>query len=234
MYTYPALQIEEKRIVIDSGWFSADREIKRSKGLHLSHVINFIDNKKYDDTGDRSDSLNNYAVSGFLWERVIDRVVNLSKEELFEWLFTQALFDVPNPKLIRPGEQSIDICDCPECKGKGCDKCRGTGRINLYFTPDAYSVDEAIMEEHKWTTKSSRNDISKFDRWINYQIPMYLKVLGLFKCRLRVLFSRGNYTTGEPEWKEFMLTYSQQELDEIFDMVMLNAKYMVDNGLVNF
>lgn len=229
------MQIEEKQIILDASWFSAEREIQRSKGLHLSHVINFIEDGGISAHREgRSDSLNNYAVSGFLWERIIDRVINLSKEELFEWLFTRAMFDVSNPKLVRVGEVCVEVCKC--CSDKKCIKCKGTGSIKMYLTPDAYYVDEELMEEHKWTTKSSRNEISsdKFVRWTQYQIPIYLKVLGLKKCRLRVCFSRGDYKSGEPEWKEFLLTYSNRELEEAFEMVMLNARYMVENGLVNY
>ena len=233
------MQIEEKRIIIDSSWFSVEREVRRSKGIHLSHVLNFIEDQNAATRRDRDgnkDSLHNYAVSGFLWERIIEKVVNLSQAELFEWLFTRALFDVDNPKLIRPGEVNVDICECPGCAGTGCTKCGNTGRIKLYFTPDMYSIDEELLEEHKWTTRSSNNEITsdKFARWIQYQIPVYLKVLRLLKCRLRVCFSRGDYKSGEPEWREYLITYSQQELDEIFDMVLMNAKYMVDNGLADY
>lgn len=209
-------QIESKRIVIDSTWFSAEREISRSKGLHLSHIINFIEDGGVVGKRDqRSDSLNNYAAGGFVWERVLDKLIHYTPEELFEMLFTQAFFEVHNPKVVRPGEICLD---------------------GIYMTPDGYHIEDECLEEWKYTNKSLNNPITgpKFARWIQYQIPAYLKALNLTTCRLRVYYARGNYTTGEPTFMEYMITYTQQEIDETWDMIKMNAEYMIANGLVDF
>lgn len=209
----PSLQIEEKQIILDASWFSAEREIQRSKGLHLSHVINFIEGRKGDGP-DRSDSLNNYACGGFLWERVLDKLIHYTPEELFEMLFTQALFEIPNPKVVRPGEICLD---------------------GIYMTPDGYDIEQQCLQEWKYTNKSSNTPIThdKFSRWVQYQIPSYLKALSLTKCILHVYYARGNYTTGEPIWKQHTLIYSQQEIDETWDAIKMNAEYMREHGLVD-
>lgn len=234
------MQVNEKRVVIDSTFFSPEREVRRSKGLHLSHVIDFIESgsRAAKQQGDRGkDSLHNYAGCGFLWERVLEKVIHLPPEELFEWVFTQALFEVPkHPRVIRPGEQRIPICKCDKCAGDGkdCEWCGGGGTIYLYCTPDGYNIDQECLEEWKYTNKSARNPITgpKFSRWIQYQIPTYLKVLGLTECRLRVYFARGDYTTGEPIWMEFYLVYTPEEIEEAWQMIRTNAEYMIKEGLI--
>lgn len=229
------MHITEKRINIDSNWFSAEREVARSKGLHLSQIIDFIEGKDRE-VGGLSEVGHAFAAGGFLWERVLDRLVNLNKTELFEWLFTQALFEVSNPVVVRPGEQSIDIGECSLCDGNGktvegfqlaidCVSCAGTGRAVIYMTPDGYHIDDMILEEWKHTTKSCKYGINqqKFGRWTKWQIPAYLKSLGLTTCRLRVYFVRGDYTDNQPQWWEYTLEYTQQEIDETWDCIVQHA-----------
>ena len=184
-----------------------------------------------------------YAVGGFLWERALDKLVHLTKEELWEYVFTQALFEIDKPDVFRPGEQCMDAGECPLCEGKGvfidpvrmCDVCGGVGRIRVYVTPDGVSIETGFLEEWKHTSKSANTPIThqKFSRWTQFQIPVYLKALNLHTCKLRVYFSRGFYTTNEPVWKEFELTYSNTELDEIWDMICMHALLMCKEGLIN-
>lgn len=228
------MQITEERIVINSNWFSPERDIKRTPGLHLSHVINFIeDNASGKPRKQDLDMMNNYACAGFLWERVLEKVIECDPWQLWEWLFSRAMVDVEDPKIIRPGEQHIKW-ECPECTGKECKVCGGTGVLRVFMTPDGFHLDDACLEEWKYTSKSVKNGIThpKFKRWLDYQIPVYLKALGLLRCRLRVYFSRGDYTTGEPIWMQYMITYTQDEVDETWEMVRLNAEYMIVNGMV--
>lgn len=163
--------------------------------------------------GKMPDSAHAYMSAGFLWERVLEKLTELSPVELWEWLFSRAMVDVHNPNVIRPGEQCVD---------------------GIYMTPDGYNITDGFLEEWKYTTKSLKGGIQgpKFRRWVDYQIPCYLRALGLTSCRLRVYFARGDYTSGQPIWMEYILTYTQQELDEIWDSVVLNAAYMRDHGLV--
>lgn len=239
------MQVEEKRIIIDSNWFSAERDVHRTKGLHLSHVIDFIEEqesgKKRDrpDGGGLSDIGHNYAAGGFLWERVLTRLIEHNPKELWEWLFTQVMNEIDDPDVIRPGEQ-VYSWECPDCSIETRDECRtceGTGILSMYMTPDGVNIlgdgTDIYLEEYKFTTKSSKDPIThpKFGRWVRYQIPCYLKVMNLTKCRLRVYFVRGDYTTGEPAWYEYIITFSQTEIDEIWESVVLNAQYMYRHGL---
>src|SRR3990167_971716 len=242
--SHSLLQITEKRIELDSSWFSAEREITRTEGLHLSHVIDYIEEceGKVLNRGEDKTNLHRYSVAGFLWERSLDKLIHLNKWDLWDYVFTQALFEIDNPKVFRPGEQKVDCGECPVCAGGKrletaddlCPACRNCGILYIYATPDGISIPEnaeepLCLEEWKYTSKSSKTGIEhpKFGRWLQFQIPFYLKILGLNTCRLRVYFSRGDYTSGLPEWREFTITYSDMELTEISDMIINNARSLV-------
>lgn len=242
------MQVTETIVQIESNWFSAERDVKRTKGLHLSGVIDYIEflqNKRAAYGEALSQAGNNYAAGGFAWERVLFNVIERSPMELFEWMFGRALAEPTNPLVIRPGEQCMDCGPCPKCNGVGfvneptgalivkpdspkCSACEDTGRVLVFMTPDGYHIDDMILEEWKYTTKSAKSDIRgpKFKRWLSYQIPSYLKSLDLTACRLRVYFARGDYADVVPMWKEFLLEYSQTEIDEIWDMIMRHAILM--------
>lgn len=199
--------------------FSIERDVERTPGLHLSHVINYIEYQE----GKRSESElrggisqigQAYAAGGFLWERVLAHLIENDPLHLWEGLFTAALNEIEYPNVIRPGEQCVD---------------------GILMTPDGYNIDEARLEEWKYTTKSSASDIRgpKFRRWVSFQIPSYLHSLGLTECRLRVYFAKGDYKSVVPVWKEFVLTYTEFELEEIWEMIVLNARAMERDGFVD-
>ena len=241
------MEITERTVQLDSRWFSPERNISRTKGLHLSHIIDYIEylEGKQDSVhrGPLSDIGNAYASGGFQWERVLTNLIERNPTELWEWLYGRVLSEPDNPKVIRPGEQCMDGGKCPVCDGKGyvvarfgemgdvCKVCEGTGRILIYLTPDGYHIDDVMLEEWKYTTKSSDNDIRgyKFRRWLSWQIPSYLKALGLNVCRLRVYFARGNYKSPVPVWREYILNYSGLEIDETWDSICINAAHMMQN-----
>ena len=209
------MQVTEQRIQIDASWFSIDRDVERSKGLHLGHVIDFIEHQERmaDKPKVRGAGGQNYMAAGFMWERVLNHLVNDDKKELWEWLFGRVLSEPDNPKIIRPGELCLD---------------------GIYLTPDAVHLDDHVLEEHKYTTKKPAPLTDpKFRRWSSWQIPSYLKALKLHTCRLRVFFARGDYE-GDPTpvWMEYLITYSQQEIDETWEAVIQNAATMRTLGLV--
>ena len=211
--------------------------------MHLSQIIDFIELRGGAPREGLSDTGHSFATGGFLWERVVDRLINSSKEELFEWLFTAALVEIANPEVVRPGEQVIDCGECPACVGTGgsgisqkesaCEACAGTGRLRIYMTPDGYNISDEMLEEWKHTSKSCKYglDQAKFHRWTKWQIPAYLKSLNLTKCRLRCYFVRGDYTDNTPQWREAILEYSQQEIDETWDSIVQHAVIMVRDGV---
>ncbi len=194
-----------------------------------------------------SDIGNAYAAAGFAWERVVSNLIEHKPTDLWDWMFGRALNEPDNPLVVRPGEQCMDGGVCPRCEGKGstyetldgpvkiCDACNGTGRVLIFMTPDGYHIEDMVLEELKATSKSCRDlDIfgPKFKRWTLYQIPCYLKSLHLDRCRLRVFFWRGDYTNGQPQWHQFLIHYSDQEMDEIWDSIVQHAQLMIREGIV--
>lgn len=244
-------KISEKRINLESNWFSAERDVTRSKGLHLSHVIDYIEylEGKRELRGQEglSDAGHAYSIGGFAWEHVISNLIERNPVELWEWLFTRALNTPDNPLVVRPGEQSMDGGLCPVCQGKGstythltapvvvCGPCHGTGKVIIFMTPDGYHIEDMILEEYKYTSKGWREGCitdKKFSRWVEYQIPCYLKALNLNTCRLRVYFVRGDYKEPVPRWYEYTITFSNQELDETWDLIAQHARLMYKEGIV--
>lgn len=239
------MQVDEQTIEISSNWFSPERDVTRTKGLHLSHVINYIEyceGKRSDVYGEMDSGGNAFAGGGFLWERVLAHLIEDTPWELWNWMFGRAMTEPENPHILRPGEFCLDAGPCPKCNGKGelpierrCKPCKGSGRILVYGTPDGIHMDDGVLEEWKDTSKSAATPITdnKFRRWVSFQIPIYLKALGLTVCRLRVRFNRGDYKDiRHPIWKEFTLTYTQQEIDDTWEMVANHARLMYSEGLV--
>lgn len=241
------LQVVSKQIHIDSSWFSAERDVSRTRGMHLSGVIDFIEQQegvKRRDDADKA-SLHHWAAGGFLWERLLHRLIEHNPFELWDWMFGRAMAEIVNPNVVRPGEQCLDAGECGQCVGTGkaagndigpCPYCGGTGRVLVFMTPDGYNIDNIWLEEWKHTSKSSKDietEITgpKFRRWVAFQIPAYLKALNLTKCLVRVYHSRGNYTNNEPCWWEHLIEYTQQEIDETWEMIANHALIMRREGL---
>lgn len=244
------MEATSKQIQLDSKWFSPERDVSRTKGLHLSSILDYIEHQEglraIRDNNELSPVGHSYATGGFAWERLLGNLVERSPVELWEWMFGRVLAEPSNPKIIRPGEQCLDGGECPTCKGEGhisgsvCVYCAGTGRILIYLTPDGLNLEDldgdglSFLEEWKWTTKSSNGHITgqKFKRWVSYQIPAYLKALRLRTCRLRVYHARGDYSgAGVPVWMEHILKYNQTEIDETWNCISNNARVMVSERL---
>ncbi len=226
--------------------FSPERDVVRSKGLHLSKIIDYIEflegKREMRPDGPMSVEGDAFATSGFLWETVLSNLIERSPTELWEWLYSRALSEVPNPLVVRPGEQCLDGGICPVCDGKGstydslkdpveiCDTCKGTGRVMIFMTPDGLNIETGRLEEYKWTTKGCKYvDLlgPKFKRWTLYQIPCYLKALNLNVCDLHVFFVRGDYTDNVPQWRRYTLSFSNQEIDEIWDSIVQHAQLLL-------
>lgn len=200
--------IEASELDIEANDFSPERFVERSRGLHLSHVLNFIEQREFTD----SKGGQTYMMAGFLWERVLERLLN-DPENLWDWMFTAALNEHDDPNIIRPGEQCVD---------------------GIYMTPDGFNIETGRLEEWKYTTKSIRNPITgpKFQRWM-WQIMAYCRSLGLDRATLRVFFARGDYTTGRPIPMNYDLDFTETEIEENWRMIILNANAMLREGLID-
>lgn len=216
------MKATSERIHLDSRWFSPERDVARSKGLHLSHILNYIEQQEGrgylapDDPPDKDiDEIGHaFAAGGFLWEEVIHRLTEGDQTQLWEWLFTGVMNNIDDPDVFRPGEQCVD---------------------GIFLTPDGVKRSNGRLKEYKYTTKSSNTPVTssdKFGRWTEMQIPAYLYALQLTECELDVYHAKGDYRSYEPVWMHHVLLYTEQELEDIWEWIVRNGEAMKKEGLV--
>ena len=173
----------------------------RSKGLHLSQVIYSLYDvlKPRKDDGDPYGGRANMAM-GFAWEHLLSYCI----AQVF-WPPVDGLF------CIHPGEVERD---------------------GILMSPDAVWVCEGDeFEEWKCTQKSSEKTPLDYTTWV-WQMKAYAYTLGLRKARLRILHLRGGYGKGAGRckdnmcYKTWLLEFTESELQENWDMVMIHAKEM--------
>ena len=104
-----------------------------------------------------------------------------------------------NPNLIRPGERVRDGVAC---------------------SLDGWDPVDRVVEEYKWTWKSSRYPITddRFWGWM-VQIKGYCHVMETPLARLRVFFVNGDYSAFTPEFRSWALSFTPQELADNWAMV---------------
>lgn len=110
-----------------------------------------------------------------------------------------------NPNLVRPGEFHLNGIAC---------------------SPDGWDPIDRVVEEYKWTWKSSRYPITddRFWPWA-VQIKGYCHVVGTTRARLRVFFVNGDYSNFTPELRSWLLTFTEQELRDNWLMVLNHARH---------
>ncbi len=92
-------------------------------------------------------------------------------------------------------------------------------------TPDGIDFEGWLLEEYKCTWRSSKTQPHNMWRWL-VQIKGYLKMLQfeMTQCKMRILYLNGNYKGSGPEYKEYMLSFIQEEIDNNWDMLQAHAK----------
>ena len=94
-------------------------------------------------------------------------------------------------------------------------------------TPDGINVDEdgVYIQEFKLTWKSSRNFCPTEHFYYKVQGMSYCKMANLSRCHWKVLFVNGNYRGSGPQYKQWMVEFSELELQENWDSVLAHARY---------
>lgn len=188
--------------LVDLQGFSPESQAARSKGLHLSTIISKLRDRLIAGTARRA-SLDSSAVlvspfieAGILWEPVLEEGLRRK----------YATF--------RP-EEIIS----PE---------------GIAMSPDGFNPERVCGEEYKWTWKSCRGGLvdeygmprDKFLPWF-WQIEAYAKWMGVQEFILRVFFVNGDYSRGPgggPQFKSYLLTFSDGELEENWRMIVNVAR----------
>jgi hypothetical protein len=183
-----------------------EASLSRTAGCHVSDIVREImlkiDPKRYSkDYGEASD---NWQQAGFIWEDVLSLV------------FAQrANTGTDTAARLRPGELTLDgIIGSPDAL---CYE------DELYVPADpktgaaAYTVqDVCLVEEYKCTWKSA-NNFDLYDKrflWWLLQMQAYCKLAGTRFARLYVFHVNGNYDSFIPQCTQWLLVFSQRELDE--------------------
>ncbi len=94
---------------------------------------------------------------------------------------------------------------------------------NIVCSPDGVDWNSWILEEYKCTWKSSKLHPRDHWRWM-VQIKSYCKVLHMNQAKMRILYLNGNYRGSGPQYKEFMFTFTQDEIDINWQMLLNHAK----------
>lgn len=230
--------IQRRKINLDCEVYSREFNVPRSKGCHLSSVIEYVANalgygeKKRKDAG--KFDIDKWATSGFIWESVMSRSDKLEHAFSVEAV---RLFMTNKPHIVFPGEKFW----CKQCdkfmSGLRVAKrhIKATKHKGIFSTPDAYNTVARAYVEWKFTKKSSRRTQpevinTKDGIWrFHIQCAWNCMSLGTKVAKLIVMHIDGDWKSFEPEPYEITIKFKQSELDKIKQMIVINAE---DLGLI--
>lgn len=95
----------------------------------------------------------------------------------------------------------------------------------IIMTPDGFDPELWRLAEYKLTWTSSRKDIVDRWDWLT-QIKAYCRALDTFECMLHVLHVMGDYRGSGPQYRNYLLTFKQHELEENWIMIRNHARTM--------
>ena len=95
----------------------------------------------------------------------------------------------------------------------------------ITMSPDGVELegDESILSEYKVVWASSRRSPVENFKWM-CQVKGYCKALGMTKVRMYILYINGDWKPPKPQYKCFLITFSQLEIDENWSMLINHAK----------
>lgn len=112
-------------------------------------------------------------------------------------------------------------------------------RDGIVCSPDGVGIFEesvtfslAVNEEYKATWKSLKNPPEDNWYWM-CQFKSYCYVIGVNVTILRVLYINGDYRGSGPTYRVFKITYTDQELEENWQMIVNHRDEMISKGFLN-
>ncbi len=168
--------------------------------VHLTDVMKSIEDElglgyKGDGFEDRFLTMEH----GFWWEDVL------------EWAWAER-------SAVRIGEIELDgIVGSPDgvCPDPGFTDEDGVVMIE--------PSDELILEEYKYIWASAKNPPHKVWKYI-VQTKAYCKMLEFNKVLMRICYCFGYWNGKGPRYREGYFTFTQQELDDNWNMIVNHAK----------
>lgn len=97
----------------------------------------------------------------------------------------------------------------------------------VVMSPDGVDIRwnefQGRLEEYKCTWRSSKTTPDLVWKWM-VQVKGYLKVLGMQQVLFRVLYLMGDYKGSGPQYKEFEVEFTQEEIDGNWNNIVAHAK----------
>lgn len=178
----------------------------RSDGLHVSEIIRDLENritkpgqrnKRENMTEEERARLDRFALLGFTWETVLSEHMEQRMSPLVE-----------DPATLLP-QTEIE-------------------KDGIFMTPDSFDAATATLHEYKCTWKSAArfdNLEVEFWAWL-VQIKAYCWAWHINRCRLVVFFVMGDYRSNFPIIKHVLLEFTEEELEENWEMLKRHAEKM--------
>lgn len=111
---------------------------------------------------------------------------------------------------------------------------RGKYRREVFFTPDCVDLVDLVLCEFKCTWMSARHKLSshKFWHWM-VQVKAYLRVLGLTRARIYVLFVDGDYNPRRRIPKAWEVEFTRREIEENWSMLEREMEALIEEGVLS-
>lgn len=95
----------------------------------------------------------------------------------------------------------------------------------IVMSPDGIEVynGESILSEYKVVWASSSKSPADNFKWMA-QVKGYCKALGMTKVRMYILYLNGNWKPPQPQYKCFLIEFTELELQENWDMILGHAR----------
>lgn len=190
-------------------YFSEEFNAERSSGCHLMEIIEDLETRVVKRQNPRFDreSMDRFALLGFIWERLIGRALS--------WVETERR---PN-EIVRPGEQFADgIYGTPDAfniRQWVLEEWKATWRR----APKS----EAEFEERHW-------------KWL-VQVLCYCYLLGCSVAIIRVFYVMGDWSMSNwsgPQIMSFRIESSEEERREAWEMVLNHKRTMEAEGTASW
>jgi len=100
----------------------------------------------------------------------------------------------------------------------------------IWLTPDGFNPAERAVYEYKVTWRSSRTFQPEYDFAYMAQAKSYCYGLGVNRAVFIILFIVGDYKGSGPQVVRCEFTYTDEELQENWQMITAHAKLMQEEG----
>jgi len=113
--------------------------------------------------------------------------------------------------------------------GRYCVRWGFFGRMYCLEHPDGFDVRKWQVEEYKCTWMSTKRTPDQIWRWMA-QVKAYCKGIGTHRGEyptvlFRILYLMGDYKNTGPQYRSYLLEFSDLEIEENWDMLVNHARH---------